>query len=124
MGGGHAASADPMSAATTAVEEVDAIKARLAELCAQKKKKPTKAERAVIAKTRRELDAAVNAPVSGGRDPTESLPDELIVMIMLMLPFATLWSGACKRVCRRWERLMESAPIVRRKREGRRTRRA
>jgi WD40 repeat protein len=66
-----------------------------------------------------ELDAAVNAPLTGGRDPTESLPDELILMIMLMLPFATLWSGACERVCRRWERLMESAPIVRRKREGR-----
>jgi len=65
------------------------------------------------------LDALVNAPVSGGRDPTESLPDELIVMIVLMLPFATLWSGACRRVCRRWNRLMESAPIVRRKREGR-----
>jgi hypothetical protein len=43
VGGGHAASADPMSAATTAAEEVDAIKARLAVLsvCAQKKKKPT-----------------------------------------------------------------------------------
>jgi hypothetical protein len=101
-----------------AAEEVDAIKARLAELCAQKTKKPTKAESAVIAKTRRELDAAVNAPVSGGRDPTESLPDELILMIMLMLPFATLWSGVCERVCRRWERLMKSGPIVRRKREG------
>jgi WD40 repeat protein len=109
--------ADP--AVATPAEEVDALKARLTELCAKKKKKPTKAERAVIAKTRRELDAAVNAPVSGGCDPTESLPDELILMIMMMLPFATLWSGACERVCRRWNRLMESAPIVRRKREGR-----
>jgi hypothetical protein len=77
------------------------------------------AVRAEIKAAESALDAAVNAPVSGGRDPTESLPDELILMIMLMLPFATLWSGACKRVCRRWERLMESTPIVRRKREGR-----
>jgi hypothetical protein len=77
------------------------------------------AVRMEIRAAKSELDAAVNAPVSGGRDPTESLPDELIVMIMLMLPFATLWSGACKRVCRRWNQLMESAPIVRRKREGR-----
>jgi hypothetical protein len=66
-----------------------------------------------------ELDAAINAPVSGGSDPTESLPDELILMIMLMLPFVTLWGGVCERVCRRWERLMESAPIVLRKREER-----
>jgi WD40 repeat protein len=77
------------------------------------------AVRAEIKAAESELKAAVTAPVSGGRDPTESLPDELIVMIVLMLPFATLWSGACKRVCRRWNRLMESAPIVRRKREGR-----
>jgi hypothetical protein len=77
------------------------------------------AVRAEINAAKIELEAAVNAPVSGGSDPTESLPDELIVMIMLMLPFVTLWSGACKRVCRRWEQLMESAPIVRRKREGR-----
>jgi hypothetical protein len=63
----------------------------LADLRVKKKKKPTKAERSMIAKTRRELSlklkAAVYAPVS---DPTESLPDELIVMIVLMLPFATL----------------------------------
>ena len=112
-----AAAAVAAPAVATPAEEITAIKARLAELCI--KKKPTKAERAVIAKTRRELKAAVNAPVSGGCDPTESLPDELIVLIMLMLPFATLWSGVCKRVCRRWERLMESPLIVRRKREGR-----
>jgi WD40 repeat protein len=77
------------------------------------------AVRAEIKAADSELDVAFNAPVSGGHDPTKSLPDQLIVMIMLMLPFGTLWSGACKRVCRRWKRLMESAPIVRRKREGR-----
>jgi WD40 repeat protein len=63
----------------------------------------------------RELDALVNAPVSGGRDPTEWLPDELIVMIMLMLSLDALWGGVCQRVCQRWARLMESAPIKRRK---------
>jgi hypothetical protein len=66
-----------------------------------------------------ELDAAVNAPVSGGRDPTDSLPAELIVMIMLMLPFATLWNRGCERVCQRWAQLMQSAHIVHRKRDGR-----
>jgi WD40 repeat protein len=74
---------------------------------------------AEIKAAKSELDAAVNAPVSGDRDPTESLPDELIVMIIMMLPFATLRSGACKRVCRRWNALIESAPIVRRRRDER-----
>jgi WD40 repeat protein len=65
------------------------------------------------------LDAAVNAPVSGGRDPTEWLPDELMLMVLERLSFATLWSGASERVCQRWARLMESASIVRIKRHGR-----
>jgi hypothetical protein len=63
-----------------------------------------------------ELDEAVNAPVSGGRDPTEWLPDELMLMVLERLPFTTLWGGACEHV---WTRLMQSASIVRRKREGR-----
>ena len=75
--------------------------------------------RADIEAAKIELDVAVNAPVSGGSDPTESLPDELMEAILLMLPFATLWSGACERVCRRWKQLIESALIVRRKREKR-----
>jgi WD40 repeat protein len=57
--------------------------------------------------------------VSGERDPTEWLPDELMLMIMLMLPIATLWSGACERECQRWARLMESASIVQLKRNSR-----
>lgn len=52
-------------------------------------------------------------------DPTMWLPDELIEEIFLMLPFESLWSGACERVCRRWERLVESALVKRRKREER-----
>ena len=65
-----------------------------------------------------ELDAAVNAPVSGGRDPTDWLPDELMLAILLKLPFDALFSGACERVCRRWAHLMNSAPIKRRMRDG------
>jgi WD40 repeat protein len=76
------------------------------------------AVRAEMASAESELDALVNAPVSGGRDPFEWLPDELVLMIMLMLPFEVLWSGACKRVCQRWARLTESAPVKRRKRDG------
>jgi hypothetical protein len=77
------------------------------------------AVRAAIVSAEAGINALVNAPVSGGRDPTEWLPDELIVMIMIALPFDVLWSGVCRRVCRRWARLMESAPIKRRKRDGR-----
>jgi hypothetical protein len=75
--------------------------------------------RAEIKAAESELDAAVNAPVSGGRDPTEWLPDELMLMVLERLPFPTVWGGACERVCQRWARLMESASIVRRKRDGR-----
>jgi hypothetical protein len=64
--------------------------------------------------------ATVRAPTSDdGQDRTEWLPDELMETILLMLPFVTLWSGVCERVCQRWARLMESASIVRHKREGR-----
>jgi hypothetical protein len=41
--------------------------------------------RADIEAAKIELDVAVNAPVSGGSDPTESLPDELMEDILLML---------------------------------------
>jgi hypothetical protein len=41
----------------------------------------------------------VNAPVSGGRDPFEWLPDELVVMIIEKMPFESVWrGGACERV--------------------------
>jgi hypothetical protein len=66
-----------------------------------------------------DLEEAVNAPVSGDRDPTEWLPDEVMLMVLERLPFATLWGGVCEQVCRRWARLMESAAIVRRKRDER-----
>jgi WD40 repeat protein len=102
---------------TPVAEKVDSVKARLALL--RKKKRPPKAVRAEMASAESELKALVNAPVNGGLDPFEWLPDELIVMIMLMLPFEVMWSGECDRVCLRWARLMESAPVKRRKLDGR-----
>jgi WD40 repeat protein len=77
------------------------------------------AVRVEMASAESKLGALVNAPVSGGRDPFEWLPDELIVMIMLMLPFEVLWSGVCECVCLRWARLTESASLKRRTRAGR-----
>jgi hypothetical protein len=120
-------------------KRVKRIKGRLAKLCAQEAaldvvlcekhaaknksakriKMKRKAVRAHIKAAESKLDTAVNAPVSGGRDPTEWLPDELLLMIFERLLFASLWSSACERVCLRWARLMESASIVHRKRDGR-----
>jgi hypothetical protein len=77
------------------------------------------AVRAEMASAEKLLNVLVNAPVSGRRDPFEWLPDELIVMILLMLPFDVLWGKVCERVCERWARLMESALVKRCKRDGR-----
>jgi hypothetical protein len=68
---------------------------------------------------KREVTNAVNAPVSGGRDPTAWLPDELMLVILMMLPFDALWGGVCERVCQRWRRLMKSTPVQRLKSDGR-----
>lgn len=73
--------------------------------------------RSALASAQREHDALINAPVSGGRDPFEWLPDELLVVIFSMLPLTTLCSGACERVCRRWAMLMKS-PLVERRKPG------
>ena len=54
---------------------------------------------AEMASVQDELNTLINAPVSGGRDPTLSLPDELLVMIFLMMPFEALWGGVCERAC-------------------------
>jgi WD40 repeat protein len=71
-----------------------------------------------MAKVESELEAAVAAPASGGRDPTSWLPDELLIVIMLLVPFEALWKGRCAGVCRRWRALGESGPVQRRKRTG------
>ena len=53
-------------------------------------------------------DALVNTkPVSGGRDPTLWLPDELMEMIFLKV----LWDG----VCQRWGRIVRESTLVKRR---------
>ena len=61
-----------------------------------------------MASAKDELDALVNAPVSGDTDPTLWLPDELMEMIFLMAPFEELWGGVCERVCQRWTQIVLS----------------
>jgi WD40 repeat protein len=39
-------------------------------------------------------------------------------VILLLLPFETLWTGRYTAVCRRWRALGESGPVQRRKRTG------
>jgi hypothetical protein len=108
--------------------EVDGVKGRLSELRTREGELQSTIDRLVaerdavraeVAATESELDALVNAPVSRGRDPFEWLPDELLMVIVLMLPLATLCSGACERVCQRWAKLMESSPVKQRIRDGR-----
>jgi hypothetical protein len=126
------------SMALTAVEceqakaEVEELKRRALDVCASMQVtaaehdpmvQRVRAERQAvvgdITSAESELNALVNAPVSGGRDPFEWLPDELVLMIMLMLQGKVLWGGVCEHVCQRWARLMRSAPVHRRKREVR-----
>jgi hypothetical protein len=73
---------------------------------------------AEMAKVESELEAVVAAPASGGRDPTSWLPDELLIVILLLLPLEALWTGRCAGVCRRWRALGESGPVQRRKWTG------
>jgi WD40 repeat protein len=118
------AAASALDGHTPECAEVDGVKGRLSELRTREGELQSTIDRLVaerdavraeVASAERELDAVVNAPVSRGRDPFEWLPDELLVMVLVMLPLATLWSGACERVCQRWARLMESSPVKRRK---------
>jgi hypothetical protein len=65
------------------------------------------------------LELAVNAPLTLG-DPTLSLPDEVLLVILHCLPWEMLWKGTCATVCRRWHLLLKASPtVLRRKREGR-----
>jgi hypothetical protein len=67
----------------------------------------------------RERDKAVGAPVSGDRDPTTWLPDELMIRILLLVPLKSLLTRQCAGVCRRWRALVKMGPVDRRRRGGR-----
>eukprot|EP00035_Acanthoeca_spectabilis_P008023 m.147507 g.147507 ORF g.147507 m.147507 type:complete len:412 (+) comp14184_c0_seq1:188-1423(+) len=64
---------------------------------------------AEMAAAEAELEAAVQAPVPSGEDPTRWLPDELVITIMLWVG----WSRSVMRVCQRWRALL-TTPVVRR----------
>jgi WD40 repeat protein len=113
--------------ASAEYHHVDQLKEKLVQLAAKvealreaEEKMASERERVEreIAKVESELEAAVAAPASGGRDPTLGLPDELLILILLLVPFETLWTGRCAGVCRRWRAVAESGPVQRRKRKG------
>ena len=87
---------------TSDAKQVDGVKARLSQLCAREDELTAviervtaerEAVRAEVASVKDELDALVNEPVSGGRDPTLWLPDELMEIIFLKVPCVLLWGG-------------------------------
>jgi hypothetical protein len=106
--------------ASAEYRHVDQLKRKLVQLAAkvevlreaeEKMASEREGVEAEIAKVESELEAAVAAPASGGRDPTSWLPDELLIVIMLLLPLETLCKGQCTAVCRRWRTLGESGPV-------------
>jgi WD40 repeat protein len=114
-------------AASAEYRHVDQLKRELAKLAArvealreaeEKMASEREGVEAEVAKVESELEAAVAAPASGGQDPTLGLPDELLILILLLVPVKTLWTGRCADVCRRWRALEESGPVQRRKRTG------
>lgn len=59
-----------------------------------------------------ELDTLVNQSLD--EDPTLWLPNEIMVLIFLMLPARVLWFGGYQRVCHRWKKILDStSPIER-----------
>ena len=62
-----------------------------------------------ILDTEEELHSITQAPVPNGVDPTEWLPDEILIHILLQVVFVR----ACGLVCRRWHTLMQANQIQR-----------
>jgi hypothetical protein len=107
--------APPSYSHTQSAHHVDEIKQRQAKHRSSEVKVEQRAEwserlaqvEGHIEVTEAELDAAVKAPASGGVDPTLRLPNELLMMIVVLC----VRSGACSRhtagrVCRRWEEVV------------------
>jgi hypothetical protein len=62
-----------------------------------------------------EVEVEVNTPVANGVDPTEWLPEELRMAILIQVVTA----GVCGLVCRRWHAVCQTGVIKRRAWDGR-----
>jgi hypothetical protein len=69
--------------------------------------------RSKVCSMERELREAVDAPVSGHRDPTTWLPDELMLAILCSTSAEVVYGGVCGCVCRRWARLVKTVHFQR-----------
>jgi hypothetical protein len=72
--------------ANTECEEGVEVKRVKRDAAIERARVERNAVRAEMVLVERELNVLVNAPVSGGRDPTDWLPDELVLLIILFLP--------------------------------------
>ena len=104
-------------------KRVDGVKIHRVQLCARDAELTAVIERATaerevvraeMVSVQDELDVLVNAPVSGGRDPTLWLPDELMEMIFPMEPFDVMWYRVCECVCQRWRRIAQQNSLAKR----------
>ena len=73
-----------------------------------------------MASVKVELDGLIDASVSGGHDPTLSLPDEIMVIIFRMVPFEVLWGGVLERVCQRWRQIVQKSSLLKRRKQAER----
>jgi hypothetical protein len=94
------------SSDSLASRRVDARKAQIVQLRARDAEITERIEcdhrergevRAALAEAEAELEVEVNAPVANGVDPTEWLPEELLMAILIQVVTA----GVCGLVCRR-----------------------
>jgi WD40 repeat protein len=109
---------------TPAALRIDALKARIAQLRAQETKLTERIDRdsrehaevrEAVAEAEAELDVEVLAPVANGVDPTEWLPEELLMAILIQV----VTEGICGLVCRRWYAACQDGRVTRRAWEGR-----
>jgi WD40 repeat protein len=133
--GGDVTASSSVPPATLASRRVDALKAQIVQLHArdatiterierdhreqderiERAQREQDEVRAALAEAEAELELEVLAPVANGVDPTEWLPEELLMVILIQVVTA----GVCGLVCRRWHNACQDGRVQRRAWEGR-----
>jgi WD40 repeat protein len=122
--GGDVTASSSVPPATLASRRVDALKSKVVQLRSQdaeiterigRDHRERDEVRAALAETEAQLEVEVNAPVANGVDPTEWLPEELLMAILIQVVTA----GVCGLVCRRWYAACQDGRVQRRAWEGR-----
>jgi WD40 repeat protein len=122
--GGDVIASSPSVAGTPASLRIDVLKARITQLRTREMELTKQIERDhreqaevrdALAEVEAELEVEVLAPVANGVDPTEWLPEELLMAILIQV----VTEGICGLVCRRWYAACQGGRIQRRAWEGR-----